>query len=106
MAGKKEHKIRARMKNGVADVKILIRHPMETGRRKDPVTGIPVPRQFIREVRCEHNGEEVLTCHWSWGVARNPYLRFQIPGAHPGDQIKIHWTDDEGVNDGIETRVG
>lgn len=104
MAGK-THKIRARMKDGVAEVKILIRHPMETGRRKDPVTRIPVPRHFIREVHCEHNGAEVLTCHWSWGVARNPYLRFRIPGAGPGDRIRIHWTDDKDVSDGIEARI-
>ena len=94
------------MKNGSAEVKILIRHPMETGRRKDPVTGIPVPRHFIREVHCEHNGEEILTCHWSWGVARNPFLGFRISGARPGDRVRIHWTDDKGVTDGIDTRVG
>jgi sulfur-oxidizing protein SoxZ len=36
-------KIRAQLKGDVADVKILIFHPMETGLRKDGVTGKLVP---------------------------------------------------------------
>jgi len=62
------HKMRVSMKDKVALVKVLIRHPMETGRRKDKMTGRNIPRYFIRELRCDYNGETVLTADWSGGA--------------------------------------
>ena len=32
-------KMRARMKDGAAEIKLLLQHPMETGNRTDPATG-------------------------------------------------------------------
>ncbi|HEV8260713.1 MAG TPA: thiosulfate oxidation carrier complex protein SoxZ, partial [Burkholderiales bacterium] len=49
-------KIRAQLQGDVADVKILIFHPMETGLRKDGVTGQPVPMHFIQTLTATHNG--------------------------------------------------
>ena len=43
-------KIRATMAGDVADIKILMNHPMETGQRKDAKTGKLVPALFIQEV--------------------------------------------------------
>ena len=102
---RKSHKIRAKMKDNVAVVKILIRHPMETGRRIDKVTGERIPRRFIREIRCEHNGESVLTADWSWGVASNPYLSFRILDATRGDNVRVQWIDNRGENDTLEAIV-
>jgi len=106
MAGsKRNHKMRARMKDGMAEIKLLLQHPMETGNRKDPVTGLKIPRQFIRELVCEHNGSPVLRTHWSWGMARNPYLSFHIREARAGDRVKLYWSDDMGVTDELETAI-
>ncbi len=102
---RKPHRIRARMKENVAVVKVLIRHPMETGRRKDKITGKQIPAHFIRELRCEHNGDVVLTADWSWGIARNPYLAFRILDAKPGDDVRIQWIDNRGEDDAIEAVV-
>lgn len=102
---KTTHRIRARMRGGAAEIKLLLQHPMETGNRRDPVTNIKVPRHFIREVRCEHKGIEVLSCDWSWGVSRNPFLSFRVTGAQPGDAITVTWSDSEGVSDSIETPI-
>lgn len=100
------HKIRARLKGQTAEVKVLIQHPMETGRRKDPATGLVVPRHFIREIHCEHNGTEVLSAVWSWGMARNPYLSYRVLDARPGDRVRVYWTDDKGLTESLETQVG
>lgn len=106
MAGnKRTHKMRARMKNGMAEVKLLLQHPMETGNRTDPTTGLTVPRHFIRELVCEHNGNGVLRTEWSWGMARNPYLSFHIREARAGDRVRIRWSDDRGEDDAIEAVV-
>ena len=102
---KQIHKIRARMKDGVAEIKLLVKHPRETGNRKDPVMGIKIPRHFIREFRCEHNGTEVLSADWGWGVSRNPYLSFRLSGAKPGDAINATWVDNKGVSGSIETQI-
>ena len=102
---KKIHRIQARMKDGAAEIKLLVQHPMETGRRKDPVTGTEIPRNFIRELRCEYNGTEVLSADWSWGVSRNPFLSFRVNGAKPGDAINVAWVDNKGVSGSIETQV-
>ncbi len=102
---KRTHKIRARMKNGMAEVKLLLQHPMETGNRTDPLTGLKVPRHFIRTLDCEHNGTTVLDADWSWGMGRNPYLSFRIREARVGDRVRIHWSDDRGKDDALETVV-
>lgn len=96
------HKMRVKLKDKVALVKVLIRHPMETGRRKDKVTGRTIPRHFIREIRCDYNGETVLSADWNWGVARNPYLSFRILEAESGGKVRIQWVDNLGKEDAIE----
>jgi sulfur-oxidizing protein SoxZ len=102
---RKTHKIRARMRDDVAEIRVLIQHPMETGRRTDPLSGLPVPRHFIREIHCLHNGEEVLSADWSWGMARNPYLSYRVLDAKRGDKVAIHWTDNQGLSASVETLV-
>lgn len=99
------HKIRARMKDGMAEVKLLLQHPMETGNRTDPTTGLKVPRHFIRELVCELNGNSVLRADWSWGMARKPYLSFRIREARSGDRVSIRWSDDRGGDGAIEAVV-
>ncbi len=106
MAGnRKSHRIRAKMQGTAALVKVLIRHPMETGRRKDKLSGEQIPRHFIRELRCEHNGLPVLIADWSWGIASNPYLSFRILDARPGDEVRIAWSDNQGREDAVATQV-
>ncbi len=105
MAAQQEHKLNVRMKEGMAEVKRLLRHPMETGNRKDPSTGLKVPRHFIRELTCEHNGIAVLRTQWSWGMARSPYLSVRIREAKIGDPVRVQWSDDRRDVDAIEAVV-
>jgi sulfur-oxidizing protein SoxZ len=86
-------------------VKMLLRHPMETGARKHPATGKLLPRHFIQELVCSHNGTPVLTLDWGWGIAADPYLAFRIRNGKPGDRITIRWLDDRGASGEIEGEV-
>lgn len=86
-------------------VKALLNHPMETGSRKHPVTGAPIPRHFIREVVCERNGTPVLSLEWGWGVAAKPYLSFDITGGKRGDRVAIRWLDNKGMSGRVEAEV-
>jgi sulfur-oxidizing protein SoxZ len=106
MANEKSvHRIRVESVNGGADVRILLRHPMETGTRKDSVTGITIPRHFIEEIHFEHNGKEVMAAHWSWGMALNPFVSFHIRRVRPGDVVRVHWTDNKGMSGAVEGAV-
>jgi len=86
-------KIRATLQGDIADVRILMRHPMETGTRKT-ATGL-VPMHFIQSVIVQHNGKTVLDAQWSQAVSRDPLLGLRVKGAKIGDKITVTWTDNK-----------
>jgi sulfur-oxidizing protein SoxZ len=88
-------KIRATLQGDVADVRVLMMHPMETGTRKD-AKGDVVPLHFIRSVAVTHNGKPVLDAQWSQAVSRNPFLGLRVKGAKAGDKIGVTWVDNKG----------
>jgi sulfur-oxidizing protein SoxZ len=88
-------KIRAKLEGDVADVRILMLHPMETGARKDSKGDI-VPPHFIQNVAVTHNGKTVLDAQWSQAISRNPFLGLRIKGAKVGDKLSVTWADNKG----------
>jgi len=56
-------------------------------------------------VVCEQNGIPVLTMDWSWGVAANPYVSFDLSEGKVGDRIALSWTDNIGATGKLETAV-
>ena len=88
-------RIRATLQGDVADLRILMRHPMETGQRKD-TKGEIVPLHFIQHVAVTHNGKTVLDAQWSQAVSRDPFLGLRLKGAKVGDKIAVTWTDNTG----------
>jgi sulfur-oxidizing protein SoxZ len=98
-------RIRVTLQGEVADVKVLMFHPMETGQRKDPATGKILPQHFIKNVTATLNGKPVLQAQWSQAVSRNPFLNFRVRGAKAGDRIAIRWEDNRGETANIEAPV-
>ena len=98
-------KIRATMAGDVADVKVLMNHPMETGQRKDAKTGKLVPAHFIQEVVATLNGKPVMTANMGGAVSKNPYLGFKVKGAKAGDKINVSWTDNTGDKNSAEAVI-
>jgi sulfur-oxidizing protein SoxZ len=88
-------RIRAVLQGDVADVRILMRHPMETGQRKD-AKGDIVPVHFIQSVIVSHNGRMLMDAQWSQAVSRDPFLGMRVKGARLGDRINVTWTDNKG----------
>jgi sulfur-oxidizing protein SoxZ len=88
-------RIRATLQGDTADVRILMRHPMETGQRKD-AKGDIVPLHFIQSVLVAHNGRTVLDAQWSQAISRDPFLGLRVKGAKAGDKISVTWTDNKG----------
>ena len=77
------------------EVRIQIRHPMETGYRTDDV-GKSIPRNVIRTFTCRYNGETVFAARLSSGIAANPYLRFFVTARASGE-MTFEWADDAGA---------
>ena len=98
-------RMRVTRKDDVADVKMLIFHPMETGYRTSTVTGEIIPKHFIKTLQAMHNGNVVLEVEWSRSVSRNPFLHFRVHGAVAGDKITIAWQDNFGQTGGGEALV-
>ena len=88
-------KIRAAVKDGVTEVKILMQHDMETGLRKD-AEGTLVPAWFITEVKAQHQGRTVLEAQFGPSISKNPYLLFRFKGGAEGEKIKVSWVDTKG----------
>ena len=102
---KKSIRLRAKNKGGVATVKALITHPMETGQRKNKKTGKKIPAHFIQTVSGKHNGQEVVLAEWGPAVSKNPYVSFQFAGAKKGDTVELTWSDNKGGSESATTKV-
>jgi len=98
-------KVRAQAKGDTVTVKALIKHPMETGLRKDKKTGKVIPAHFIQQVNCQHNGKDVLVAEWGPAVSKNPYLAFSFKGGKAGDKVSISWVDNTGGKDAAEEAI-
>lgn len=98
-------KIRAKLKGEITEVKALMSHPMETGRRKDKATEKLILAHFIHEVVCTWQEKEVMKALWSGGVSKNPYIAFRFKGAKKGDTVRLSWTDNKGESGAAETQI-
>ena len=79
----------------VIEVRIIVKHPMETGFRYDAY-GRLTPRNVIRSLVCRYNGTVVFEGLLSSGIAANPYLRFFTRAVESGE-LEFSWIDDEEV---------
>lgn len=98
-------KIRATLQGDVADVRVLMAHPMETGQRKD-ASGNVVPMHFIQTITAQMNGKPVFAADISQAISRNPVFAFKVKGAKAGDKLAITWTDNKGDKRTDEVTVG
>ena len=97
-------KIRATVKGDIADVRVLMVHPMETGQRKD-AGGKLLPLHFIQEVSVSVNGKVVLEGQISQAVSRNPVFSFRLKGVKAGDKLEIAWLDNRGERNRSDTAI-
>ncbi len=98
-------KVRAKAAGDVITVKALMSHPMQQEGQKNAKTGEPIPPNYITEVMGEHNGNVVMTAHWSGAISKNPYLSFKFKGGSSGESVKISWKDNNGKSDSIEAKI-
>jgi len=88
-------KMRAQLKGDIVEVKVLMSHPMETGRKKDDAGNI-ISAHFVQLLTATLNDKPVLEAQWGTGISKNPYLTFRLKGAKLGDVITVTWHDNLG----------
>jgi len=97
-------RIRAVARDGVTEVRVLMSHVMETGRRKD-AAGNLVPAHFITGVAVRHNDRLVLAAEFGPSVSANPYLLFRFNGAEKGERLSVSWVDSRGESRSDEVQI-
>ena len=90
-------KMRAQLKGDYVEVKVLMSHPMDTGRKKAD-DGELIPAHFVQLVTATLNGRTVLEAQWGTGVSKNPYLTFRLKNAKVGDVVAVIWHDNFGMS--------
>lgn len=97
-------KIRARTDGALTEVKVLMSHEMETGRRKNE-QGEVIPAHFIQRVSIKHGARTVLSAQWGTAVSKNPFLSFKFSGGAKGEQITVTWLDNMGESRTDDTLI-
>ena len=97
-------RIRAQVAGDKTTVRVLMRHEMETGQRKD-AAGKTIPAWFIQEVTAALNGKTVLSAQWGPAISKDPFLQFNVKGAKAGDKVTISWLDNKGEKRSDEATV-
>ena len=87
-------RVRATESGGVVDVKVLMKHDMESGLRKD-AAGKTVPAWHIKTLNVKAQGKDVLNAEFGTAVSKDPFLNFKYKGAK-GDKIVVSWVDSKG----------
>ena len=88
-------KIRAQIQGEIANIRILLQHPMETGQRKDD-QGQTLSAHFIQTFSVSHNGKPFIDGQLNASISRNPLFTFKARGIKAGDRLAVAWTDNMG----------
>lgn len=100
-----EMKMRVTLDGDVADIRVKMTHPMETGARPDPKTKALIPANFINQVTATLNGKTVMEAQWGTSISKDPFLGFKVKGAKAGDKVAINAADNLGKNYSAEEAV-
>ncbi|MEJ2107833.1 MAG: thiosulfate oxidation carrier complex protein SoxZ [Acidiferrobacteraceae bacterium] len=102
------HAIKMRVRDlgdNTAELMVLVKHPMETGLRKDKVTKKVIPAHFIQKMNVIHNGKEIADADLGIAVAKNPIMGFGLKNAKTGDKVKVSWSDNKGESGSAEKTI-
>jgi thiosulfate oxidation carrier complex protein SoxZ len=76
-------------------VRVVIRHPMETGFRFD-ANGKTVSANWIERFTVRYAGQQVFAAELGSGVGANPYLQFFVRAVASGELV-CEWGDTTGA---------
>lgn len=90
-------KVKANASGDKTKVKLMAKHIMESGQRKDKKTGEVIPAKILQELKVEHGGKVVFTANLGTAVSKNPYLAFNFAGGAKGEELTMTWVESTGA---------
>jgi len=100
-----KHRVRIKHNDGKTTFKAIISHPMETGQRKDKVSGKKIPAHYIQKVTITVNGKIILNGNLGPAVSKNPLIHVIYEGGKVGDSVKISLVDNKGIKEYIDGKI-
>lgn len=76
------------------EIKTLVSHAMETGRRKDR-EGQLIARNIVNKFSARLDGETVFEADLNSAIAANPYISFHVK-VPAGGRMDFEWVEDTG----------
>jgi len=89
-------RVKTKVTGGKTKVKMLAKHIMESGFRKDTQTGELIPPLFIQKLQVIHASREVFAVNLGPTVSRNPYFVFTFVGGAAGEEMAVTWVENTG----------
>ena len=97
-------KARVKYSDGVTEVKVLAKHPMESGQRKD-ADGKLIPAHHIQDLTAKYEGETIFVANLGPAVSKNPYVAFRFKGGEVGKNVEFMWVDNKGATKTITAPI-
>ena len=97
-------KIKAKQKGDFVEVKTLMKHPMETGLRKDKA-GKKIPADYITEITVKSAGQVLMTIEYGPAISKNPYTSLMIGGKKKGDTLNISYVTNTGGSESADVVI-
>ena len=97
-------KVKAKEKEGIVEARMLVKHPMHTGRSKDKKTGKIIPANHITEISVEYKNKTVFHAEFGPGVSKDPFLGFRFKGTS-GDKFNVSAIDPNGQTGNAEATI-
>ena len=91
-------KVKAKLKNGIVNVKAMAKHSMTTYNQAEKKTGDRENANFITHISAtlKSSGETVFDMSTSQFLSKNPIFKYKFKGAEKGDTVLMTWTDRKG----------
>lgn len=101
----RQTQIRAQMKDGAAEIRVRVTHPMETGQRVDRNTKEKIPAHYIQKMTFALNGKQVAVTDLGPAVSKDPLVGVRLKGAKAGDKVTVTWNDNKGESGNAEAVI-
>lgn len=89
-------RVKTKVSSGKTKVKMMAKHAMESGFRKDSKTGEFFPALYLQELQVVHASKEVFAVNLGPMVSRNPYFVFTFAGGAKGEELSFTWVESSG----------
>jgi sulfur-oxidizing protein SoxZ len=95
-------KIRTQQIENATEIRLLITHPMENGRNRDPLSGALIPAHFIQELNIYLNDALLMQINMAGSISKNPYFSFRLKNPVSGAKLIVAWLDNQQLSDSTE----